>query len=218
MSRANPLRMSKGELQAGGFIVDNDIIPTIDDFSNLGIPNYRFKNLRLSNSITFNDGTSQSTSASPTRYISCFDLTTQEGSTTTPTPYKFNTTDVSRDINVVSDGTNPTKIKVDVAGVYNFIWSGQFENTVNEARDIFVWWRINGEDVVGSTGLAAVPGSHGGVNGHALIGWNFFLTLAAGDEVQLMWMKEVGINLPYYAATANYPSTASVVLTVNQIA
>lgn len=167
--------------------------------------------------IQFGDGTYYGTAL--VHYLSCYDLTTQTGSTTTPTPYIFGTTDIAKGFSVVSDGTHLTKIKAEHAGVYNFIWSGQFENTVNIFKDIYVWWRINGQDVLGSTGLAAVPGSHSGGNGHAIIGWNFFLTLNAGDEVQLMWMKEdVGVTLPFYGATANYPSTASVVLTVNQIA
>jgi len=152
-------------------------------------------------------------------YLSCYDTTTQIGSTTTPTPYIFGTTDVAKGFSVVSDGTNLTKIKADHAGVYNFIWSGQFENTNIQTKDIYVWFRINGQDVAGSTGLAGVPLAHAGGIGHGLIGWNFFLTLAAGDEVQLMWMKEsANVTLAYYAGTVNYPSTASVVLTVNQIA
>ena len=164
----------------------------------------------------FGDGTHYGTAL--VHYLSCYDLSTQTGSTTTPTPFIFGTTDVAKGFSVVTNGTSLTRIEASHAGVYNFQWSGQFENTVNEARDIFVWWRVNGNDVVGSTGLAAVPGSHGGVNGHALIGWNFFLTLNANDYVELYWMKETGINLPFYAGTENYPSTASVVLTVNQIA
>ncbi len=188
----NPLRLSKGEVIAARYI------------SNDGIQ--------------FGDESLQTTKASPQRYISCYDLTVQSGSTTTPSAFKFGTTDVSRNVSVVSDGTALTKIKVDFAGVYNFIWSGQFENTVNAFRDIYVWFRINGQNVAGSTGLAAIAGSHAGANGHSLIGWNFFLPLNAGDEVQIMWMKEdAGTTLAFYSATANYPSTASIVLTVNAI-
>jgi hypothetical protein len=189
----NPNRISTGEVIAGRYI------------SKTGI--------------TFGDGTNQDTAASPSRYLSCFDTTTQAGSTTAGVPYRFNTTDASRDISVISDGSYLTKIKNTYAGVYNFIWSGQFENSVNTAKDIYVWFKVNGTDVVGSTGLAAVPGSHGAIHGHAIIGWNFFLNLPANAETQIYWLKETAdISLVYYSETANYPSTASVVLTVNQIA
>lgn len=152
-------------------------------------------------------------------FISCFDITTQIGSTTTPTPYIFGTTDVSKGISVTSNGTHLTRITFDHAGVYNFIWSGQFENNSSGAQDIFVWFRKNEQDILGSTGLAAVPGTHAGFNGHAIIGWNFFISVNANDYVELYWMKSSdAITLPFYTATANYPSTASVVLTVNQIA
>jgi hypothetical protein len=189
---ANPDRLSQGEVIAGRYISETGI--------------------------TFGDGSLQNTTASPQRYISCFDLTVQSGSTTTPTPYKFGVTDFSRHINVISDGTALTKIKFDFAGIYNFIWSGQFKNTNIQSKDIYVWFRINGVDVAGSTGLAAVPLAHAGTTGHTIIGWNFFLNLNAGDEVQMMWMKESDdVSLAFFSGTANYPSTASIVLTVNAI-
>ena len=167
--------------------------------------------------IQFGDGTEYGTAL--VHYISCFDLSTQTGSTTIPTPFHYSNTDVSNGISVISDGTELSKIKVSHAGVYNFIWSGQFENTVNVDRDIYVWFRVNGQDVLGSTGLSAVPANKGAVPGKCITGWNFFLSLAAGDEVQIMWMVEANsVSLAFYAGNANYPSTASVVLTVNQIA
>jgi hypothetical protein len=165
----------------------------------------------------FGDDTEYTTAI--VHYLSCFDLSTQMGSTTTPTPFHYSNTDVSKGISVISDGTELSKIKFDHAGVYNFIWSGQFENSNSADKDIYVWFRINGEDVLGSTGLSSIPAARGSDSGKSITGWNFFLNLAAGDEVQIMWMKELAaISLAYYTGNANYPSTASVVLTVNQIA
>jgi len=165
----------------------------------------------------FGDGTYYGTAL--VHYISCFDLSTQIGSTTTPTAFHYSNTDVSNGISVISDGTQLSKIKFTHAGVYNFIWSGQFENNVNTDKDIFVWFRINGEDVLGSTGLSSIPASKGAISGKSITGWNFFLNLNVDDEVQIMWMKEAAsVSLAFYTANANYPSTASVVLTVNQIA
>jgi hypothetical protein len=188
---ANPNRISNGEAIAGKFITRTT---------------YKFQ-----------DETEYSTAL--VHYISCFDDSTQTSSTTTPTPFHYSTTDVSKGISIVSDGVDLRKIVFDHAGVYNFIWSGQFENSSSSAQDVFVWFRKNGVDIAGSTGLAAVPGSHAGTNGHAIIGWNFFISVNAGDYVQIMWMKSsASITLPFYAATADYPSTASVVLTINQIA
>jgi hypothetical protein len=161
----------------------------------------------------FPDSTEYSTAL--VHYGSFWDTTIQAGSTTTPTPMYFNTHDGYKGVLNGADG----KIFFDHGGVYNFVWSGQFENSVSSDHDIYVWFRINGVNVDGSTGLAAVPASHGVVNGHAIIGWNFFLTVNAGDYVQIMWLKDIEeITMPFYAATASYPSTASVVLTVNQIA
>ena len=188
---ANPNRLTKGEA-AVGYLVTKD-------------------------GIEFSDRTIYSTAL--VHYLSCYSLTDQAGSTTTPTPFIFEVTDIAKGFSVVTDGTNLTKLKAAHAGVYNFIWSGQFENINIQSKDIYVWFRINGQDVAGSTGLVAVPLAHAGSIGHGLIGWNFFLSLNAGDEVQLMWMKETAdVTLQHYAASANYPSTASVVLTIDQIA
>jgi hypothetical protein len=165
----------------------------------------------------FGDGTYYGTAL--VHYLSCFDVSTQAGSTTVPTPFHYSNIDVANGISVISDGTELSKIKISHAGVYNFIWSGQFENSNAADKDIYVWFRINGQDVLGSTGLSSIPAARGNDLGKSITGWNFFLNLAAGDEVQIMWMKELAsVSLAYYAGTANYPSTASVVLTVNQIA
>lgn len=165
----------------------------------------------------FGDGTYYGTAL--VHYISAFDTTTQVGSTTTGTAFSFDTVDVSNGISITSDGTRLTRFTFSHGGVYNFIWSGQFENSVNSDKDIYVWFRKNNQDIIGSTGLAAISGSHGATNGHNIIGWNFFITVNAGDFVQLMWVKEdAGTTLAQYPATATYPSTASVVMTINQIA
>jgi len=136
-------------------------------------------------------------------------------SANTPKVVTFNTTDWATGITLVSN----SQITVTNAGKYNFQFSIQFECSDVQLQDIYVWLRKNGADIGGSAGLVSVPNKHGGVNGHAIIGWNFFLDLAANDYIQLVWTAtNTAVSIATYGAGASWPSTASVVMTVNQVA
>ena len=132
----------------------------------------------------------------------------------TATAMTFNVTDYSNDVSVVSN----SRITVVNSGVYNLQWSGQFENVDTQLHDASVWIRVNGADVVGSNSLISVPNKHGGVNGHTIAAWNYFVQLNAGDYLQLMWSTDdAQVSLQYYAAgvTPTRPTTASVIATLS---
>ena len=132
----------------------------------------------------------------------------------TATIMTFNVTDYSNDVSMVSS----SKITVVNSGVYNLQWSGQFENVDTQLHDASVWIRVNGADVVGSNSLTSVPNKHGGVNGHTIAAWNYFVQLNAGDYLQLMWSTDdAQVSLQYYAAgvTPTRPTTASVIATLS---
>jgi hypothetical protein len=126
----------------------------------------------------------------------------------------LDTTDVSNGITL----SNSSRINVKNAGVYNFQWSGQFQNTDTQEHDTSVWLRKNGTNVVGSTGLIGVPSSHGGIDGHTIAGWNYFIELAANDYIELYWSApSTNVSLQFYAAgtSPTRPTTASVIATMN---
>ena len=138
----------------------------------------------------------------------------QTATANTATIMTFNVTDYSNDVSVVSS----SKITVVNSGVYNLQWSGQFENADTQLHDASVWIRVNGADVVGSNSLTSVPNKHGGVNGHTIAAWNYFVQLNAGDYVQLMWSTDdAQVSLQYYAAgtSPTRPTTASVIATLS---
>ena len=145
------------------------------------------------------------------------DYTTQTvASTTTAYPITLNTTDES---NGVSRGSPTSRIVVANGGTYNIQWSGQFENSTSADLDASVWIRKNGTDVAGSRGLISVPGKHGTTDGHAIISWNYVLSLNAGDYIEFYWQAEsTSITIPYLPAGTSpvTPSTASVIVTVTQ--
>jgi hypothetical protein len=124
----------------------------------------------------------------------------------------LNTVDYANGVSVASN----SRITVADAGIWNLQWSGQFENTDSQDHDARVWLKINGTVVTGSTGFFAVPSKHGSVNGHTLVGWNYFLSLNANDYMELWWETDsTMVSIQTYAAAGNYPSTASLIATMS---
>jgi hypothetical protein len=127
----------------------------------------------------------------------------------------LNTTDGS---NGVSRGTPTSRVVFSYPGTYNFQWSGQFQNTDNIDHDINVWIRINGTNVTGSNGLISVPGKHASLNGHIVVGWNYIFTFAANDYIELVWASDsTQVTLEAYSAVSPVPSTASLIVTAQQV-
>lgn len=145
------------------------------------------------------------------------DTTTQTGSITQGTPFTFNTADVTDGVTLVSG----SRLTVPVAGVYNFQWSGQFQNVENDIEDVTVWLRINGVDVPGSAGVISLAARKSAtIFARTIIGWNYFLSLTAGQYVEIVWLPSIAsITVPAFPAsiTPAHPATASVIVTVNQV-
>lgn len=126
----------------------------------------------------------------------------------------FNTTDYANGVSIVDN----SKITVSESGIWNLQWSGQFENNDSQLHDARIWLKINGTVVTGSTGFISIPSSHGGINGHTIAGWNYFINLNANDYVEIWWETDnTAVSLQAYAAAGNYPSTASVIVTMSYV-
>ena len=141
-------------------------------------------------------------------------------STTTAYPMNFDTTDSSNGVTVVTSGGKASRLTVANAGTYNLQWSGQFNNSDTQIHDATVWLRKNGADITGSSGVISVPNSHGGVDGHTLVGWNYFVDLAANDYIEMMWSAtNTAVSLQFYAAgtSPTRPSTASLIATLSYV-
>ena len=116
------------------------------------------------------------------------DTTTQTGSITAGTAFTFNTADVTDGVTLVSG----SRLTVPIAGVYNFQWSGQFQNVENDIENVKVWLRINGVDVPGSAGIISLAARKSAtIFARTIIGWNYFLSLTAGQYVEIVWLPSV---------------------------
>jgi len=123
----------------------------------------------------------------------------------------FNIPDYLNGVSVV----NNFQITVSDSGIYNLQWSGQFENSDSQDHDVRVWIKVNGTNLTGSTGFASIPSKHGTINGHAIVGWNYYISLNANDYIELWWETDsTTVVIQSYAAASNYPSTASLIATM----
>jgi hypothetical protein len=144
------------------------------------------------------------------------DYNNQTTTANTATLMTLNTTDFANGVSIAS-----SKITADNAGIYNLQFSTQFQNTDNAQHDISIWLRQNGTDIAGSTGFISIPArksAGAGNEGHGIYGWNYFLSMNAGDYVQIYWsVTNTAVTIQYYGAGTGptRPSTQSVVATMS---
>lgn len=161
---------------------------------------------------------SEAAYADSTPYGAFQDTTTQSiSSTTTAYAMTFNTTDYSNGISIVSN----SRITVKNYGIYNIQFSAQFSNTDTQIHDVDIWLAKNGTNVALSKGQISIPNSHGGVDGHILPAWNYFIELNANDYVEIMWQAtntSVSMNSIPAATSPTRPAAASIIATVQYVA
>jgi hypothetical protein len=156
--------------------------------------------------------------ADSTPYGSFQDTTTQTiSSVTTAYPMTFNTVDYSNGVSVVSN----SRITVKNYGIYNIQFSGQFANSDTSIHDIDIWIAKNGTVYPLSKGQVSVPNSHGGIDGHVLPAWNYFIELNANDYIELMWQAsstQVSMQAIPVGTSPTRPAAASIIATVQYVA
>lgn len=137
----------------------------------------------------------------------------------TATLMTLNTTDFSNEVSISS-----SKITVVNSGIYNLQFSAQVQSTDVAPQDIFIWLRQGNDggssaDITGSTGKIGIPARKTPADPfHSIIGWNYFLSMAANDYIEIYWSTtSANVSIQYYAAsgTPTKPSTQSVVATLS---
>jgi hypothetical protein len=130
----------------------------------------------------------------------------------------LNTTDDAYAMSLASN-----KITVLHTGTYNLAYSLQLANySASTIGDVWVWLAINGTNVPNTASIAAVPSTHGGIEGYTLMTANFFIELNKDDYVELKCATDLtDVEIDFYAAQTSpfvRPSVPSSVVTLNMIA
>jgi hypothetical protein len=148
-------------------------------------------------------------------YGSFYDTTTQSVASGSVKAMELNTTDISGGITIANNTLGrPTRITVNSTGVYNLEFSAQLNrNTGGNARQIDIWIRKNELDI---------PWSNTGVtmqanDGKIVASWNFYVSLTAGQYVEIMWSQDDAIDILAVAAAPNWPATPSVIATMHKV-
>ena len=144
------------------------------------------------------------------RYGQFYDTTTQiPAAANTAYAITFNTTDVSYGVTI---GSPTSRVYVDEAAVYNFLFSIQIDKTSGGTANFWVWPRINGTDVPNSNSQVRIQGN----DAEQLVTVGYFFPLNAGDYVEIMYaVSDASVQVQYFAASAFYPAIPSIILTVS---
>lgn len=133
----------------------------------------------------------------------------------TPTQVTFDLNDYVN--GCTNDGTDG--IHVQYAGIYNYQFSVQWANPDTQIHTTYIWLRVNGIDLAGTGSKFDVPAKHGTSDGYLISACNFYVSLNAGDFVELYAAADS--TSPYmeaYAASTSpftMPSIPSVVATLS---
>lgn len=121
----------------------------------------------------------------------------------------FNTTDNSHGVTI---GSPTSRVYVDRMGTYNFQFSMQLDKTSATAKNVWIWYRINGTDVANSATKVTLAGSSSAI----VAAWNFIDELNANDYFELMWSTDdTGCVIKAEVASSPVPAIPSVILTVS---
>jgi hypothetical protein len=165
------------------------------------------------------------TAATPLGYYGAWqtDTTQTAAASNVGYPMRFEIADITPNgISIVNNGSgDPTRITFANTGIYNIQFSSQFQNIDNAEHDVTVWLRLNGTDVTGSSGFVQIPKRRSagvGNEGHVITGWNYVLSVVAGQYYELVWSTNdhTHVTMEFYAAGSPPPSAASVIMTVTQ--
>jgi hypothetical protein len=162
----------------------------------------------LSGSTIFNTATGS--------YGSFYDTTTQTNLVANiPRSMSFNNTDITNGVSI-SGSTSPfnTYIKTQNAGVYDIQFSAQLDKTDSGTDEIVIWLRKNGIDLTDTATAVTLTGN----NAKNVAAWNWFVTSAANDYYQIIWLSaDVNLRLLAEPISGTHPGIPSVILTVNRV-
>lgn len=147
---------------------------------------------------------------------SFYDTTTQQISTAyTAQAVTIGSTDFANGVSI----NNGSEITFAAAGVYNLQFSLQVTNDEVQNHLFYLWLEKNTAQVPFSNGVATVQSTHGGHKGFMILGWNYFITAAAGDFVELVWSADSNKVMIEYVGVPHpgFPASPSVILTVQKI-
>lgn len=148
---------------------------------------------------------------------SFYDVTDQSGSVSAATAVKFGSNDINnKGVTVVTDGTALTRITYAEAGTYMIAPSLQLANSDASDHTATVWFSKNGVQLPASATICSIPKLSAG--GAAFFQIVYYVTVAAGDYLQVMWLpSSTTVTLDHTAAGAIAPAIPSAIVVTERV-
>lgn len=143
------------------------------------------------------------------RYGVFYDTSSQTAAAiNTAYPITINSTTITNGAYI---GSPTSRVYVDRIGIYNFQFSLQLTSTSSSAKNVYIWYRINGVDAANSATSVTLVGN----NAAAVAAWNFVVSMDAGDYFELVWSTDnTSVQITAAGASSPVPAIPSVILTV----
>lgn len=114
----------------------------------------------------------------------------------------------------IQRGVPTSKIFVSNTGLYNIQFSAQLDKTGGGATAVYIWPRINGQNVPYSATKVTIDGP----NNEIVPSWNFLLDMKAGDYFELAWQSsDTAVVILAEPASGNIPEVPSIILTITYV-
>ncbi len=155
----------------------------------------------------------------PLRYATFADKTNQTHTViNTPKAISYNTTEVANGHRIdpdPDDSNRITRVTALVSGRYNYKFRIQVVSTNSAAKEVWLWFRKNGTDIVDSATRKTIVGN----SVYDVASWDFTVSMNDNDYLQIMWaVSDTALSIPAPAATTFAPATPSVVLNITEAA
>lgn len=163
------------------------------------------------------NATSSDVSYAGVKVGSFYDLTDQTGNIAAATAVKFGSNDINtKGVTVVTDGSNLTRITYAAAGTYMIAPSLQLANSDASDHTATVWFAKNGTALASSATICNIPKASAG--GAAFFQIVYYVTVAAGDYLQVMWLpSNAAVTIEHTAAGAVAPAIPSAIVVTERI-
>lgn len=111
-------------------------------------------------------------------------------------------------------GSPTSSIFIASTGIYNIQFSAQLDKTGGGASDVYIWPRVNGQNVPYSATKIVIDGP----NNEVVPAWNFLLDLKAGDYFELAWQSpDTTVVILAEPESGNIPGIPSIILTMTYV-
>ena len=111
-------------------------------------------------------------------------------------------------------GSPTSSIFIASTGIYSIQFSAQLDKTGGSASNVYIWPRVNGQNVPYSATKIVIDGP----NNEIVPAWNFLLDLKAGDYFELAWQSpDTAVVILAEPESGNIPAIPSIILTMTYV-